>query len=741
MTPDTPEDCRPLRDISALESRPKAAKRAATSPSPTRTYRVKNREQGELGDRKSVWPGDVVLENGLVRFAISATAPPDGYPFRPGRIVDASVLPSDLDLLDGVRLTARRERGRSFVSYEEVKPHAVTDVWEAEGTLKVGRRKLGVRTIFELRPGEAVLRLLHEISVEGKPVEVVAGLNMVYGNHPTYVSGEGDVRGPATFEQQWAGRSGSGLSYGVSGLDDTPRTVETHTFPVGPVEFLKGFTLWEPPQIVEAGAPILVRHIVAAAQGGPKAVATALRKANPSLQAETEPKTGARAASAPGSVRVIALNDSGCPIYARAIFDRIDGLNPDFGYAESLSGTGNVGFVGDGGLVRPLLPGAYRVRVTKGPEYTLWEESRRVAAGAQTVVVAELKRVVDTRGWVAADLHLHQSPSIDSHLSLEQRVLTLAAEGVEFAVATDHNHRTDLSPAVEALDLDHSLKTAIGNEVTTSGRLWGHFLAFPLTAVVGAPGAGATPWHSRTPKSLFEGIRKDPGEEAIIVAHPRLTFLGYFNRIRMDRESGVVAHSGADWDFDGIEITNGLELSDPSALEQNLKDWYRLLNQGHRLTAVGSSDSHGIALQEAGYPRTYIELDDRRIEDIDPEAAARALKAGRALVTNGPFIRAALRPGPNGLEHLRVRVEAAPWIDVREVRIVGNGETLLTIPVRSRTTAIRLDREFQVRSAPEGESWFVVEARGRQPLDQVLTRRGVLPFAVTNPLRPASRTN
>ena len=41
-------------------------------------------------------------------------------------------------------------------------------------------------------------------------------------------------------------------------------------------------------------------------------------------------------------------------------------------------------------------------------------------------------------------------------------------------------------------------------------------------------------------------------------------------------------------------------------------EWFELINAGRRYTAVGNSDSHRLVYQWAGYPRTYVRVEDDR---------------------------------------------------------------------------------------------------------------------------------
>ena len=62
----------------------------------------------------------------------------------------------------------------------------------------------------------------------------------------------------------------------------------------------------------------------------------------------------------------------------------------------------------------------------------------------------ELRHVVDTRGWISADFHVHSACSPDSRVSLRDRVYEFLADGVAI-VATDHNVVCDYAPYIQEL--------------------------------------------------------------------------------------------------------------------------------------------------------------------------------------------------------------------------------------------------------------------------------------------------
>ena len=68
-------------------------------------------------------------------------------------------------------------------------------------------------------------------------------------------------------------------------------------------------------------------------------------------------------------------------------------------------------------------------------------------AGKETSLTATLARVVDTPEAVSGDFHLHSIWSIDSRVDEQQRILSVAAEGVDWG--TGEWHRVRLERDVE----------------------------------------------------------------------------------------------------------------------------------------------------------------------------------------------------------------------------------------------------------------------------------------------------
>lgn len=182
-------------------------------------------------------------------------------------------------------------------------------------------------------------------------------------------------------------------------------------------------------------------------------------------------------------------------------------------------------------------PGTYDVFVSRGLEYDLARHQKvELRAGKSVALSATLKRVVDTTGYLSGDFHMHARGSIDSGLSFDERVISVAAEGLETVVASDHNHVSDYAPYIYRNGLEHWLKAVIGVELTTFE--FGHFNAFPLNYHPGSINRGSVPWQDLPPQQIFDALRDlgsiSPEETIIQVNHPRETIMGYFGQYNVD---------------------------------------------------------------------------------------------------------------------------------------------------------------------------------------------------------------
>jgi hypothetical protein len=176
-----------------------------------------------------------------------------------------------------------------------------------------------------------------------------------------------------------------------------------------------------------------------------------------------------------------------------------------------------------------------------------------------------------------------------------------------------------------------------------------------------------------------------------------------------------------------------LQPNHPGAMD----DWFTLLSQGHVIIATGNSDSHGPSA-EAGLPRTYIQAGasaDGSMRGVKEDEVFDAMRAGKVVVTNGPFLEVTVNGqglgstvvAGDGKIDVHIVVKAAPWVDVRRVTVFRGGRdqvkrpfVLDTLDVPVGTDVVRLDVTRSYSNVPEG-SFIVVDAAGDKPMWPVFT--------------------
>jgi hypothetical protein len=436
-----------------------------------------------------------------------------------------------------------------------------------------------------------------------------------------------------------------------------------------------------------------------------------------------------------------AVTEGGKPVPARLVVRGEPGTrDPDWGdNADDTGAATNVLASATGSGEAPLPPGKYRVLVNRGFEYTAFEQKIEIKEGKTAAVKASLDRVVDTKGWIAADLHLHAVPSGDAPSLLSDRIRSLVASGVEVAVATDHNAVTDYRPVIADLGLSDRIFALSGDEITTRDTPFGHFNAFPVD-----PKTAPFSYKGTTPAAIFAEVRaaRPFGKDTIVqVNHPRMGNIGYFEILRFTPEDipGWLARSPlADMGFDALEVFNGDHYTRLAKVEECLKDWYALLNAGYRYVATGNSDSHRVSFHEPGVPRNLVRLLDDAPGRLSDRAFVDAVRGGRVVISSGPFVT--IEAGDKGVgdtiapgeAEIVVKVDGPAWVDIDEVSLVRRGETLQSWPVDAKK---QKKRPFSLthKVTLKKDDWVIAIARGKKPMSY-LFRPGALPFSFTNPI-------
>lgn len=458
-----------------------------------------------------------------------------------------------------------------------------------------------------------------------------------------------------------------------------------------------------------------------------------------------------------GKVRVSIRDKAGAFVPGKITFFGLDPISTPYFKPENPLETNNSfeyfknsRFPQKGGLEVDLPTGTYLISASRGPEYTLDQRVVDVHKNSRRELIFHIDKVVETKGLISVDAHLHTMNS-DGSVKIPGRIKSIVAEGVEVAISTDHNYLSDYAPFLKKLGLEKYLSVFIGQEVSPIDVNRGYmpeFNRFPLMTRKGEPGSGAIDIRFFENNTLIfaESRGRDPGA-LIQVNHPRRVD-GYFTYYRLDPGSAASALEGFDTSFDLLEVMNG-----PSFYPMNrrvVRDWLHLLNRGYYFPVTGYSDSHGIDGREPGYSRTYVYYDGKKGPGLDIQALKSALKKGKSFVSNGPVVEFTIDnrhiPGDlltkkSGRVDVRVRVQAAPWISVNEVKVIVNGERKIILPVNvPREQIVKFQKKIALTLTCD--SYIVIEVFGGETLFPVVQRRsrkggikmGPLPYAITNPI-------
>jgi hypothetical protein len=454
-----------------------------------------------------------------------------------------------------------------------------------------------------------------------------------------------------------------------------------------------------------------------------------------------------------GSLKIKLQNSHGEYVPGKVTFIGLEPTKTPYFEPENPTKTGksyeafkNSCYPLEGGTELQVAAGTYLVYASRGPEYTMTTRVIEVLKDQKQELVFVIDKVIERPDLVSLDPHLHTQNS-DGSVLVPARLRSLVAEGVEVAVATDHNHITDYSSALSKLRLDRYLAVLSGSEVTTpDNRI--HYNTYPEEYRPAEVNNGAISPLAETIDALFQASRKNSPQAILQVNHPRAGTLGYFNNYYLDKESAATAQEGMDLSFDTLEVMNGPFFfpSNSAAIE----DWFHLLNRGYFYPIIGSSDTHAIDRAEPGYSRTYIFYGGKRGNDLNWPLVAEALKKGRSFATNGPLVdfkvNGKYAPGdtfsaPGGKVDIGIQVRSAPWVAVDEVRLIINGERKVIFPVSAPEKSLEKFAE-ELTLTLKKDAYLAVEALGKRTLFPVLqqfARSGELkdaafPYALTNPV-------
>jgi len=379
---------------------------------------------------------------------------------------------------------------------------------------------------------------------------------------------------------------------------------------------------------------------------------------------------------------------------------------------RSLAVRPGVIYTGDGKARFGVLPGDYTLYASRGFEYSVATEKVSVTNGQSARVQMQIRREVPTPGLASCDTHIHTfTHARHGDATMEERMVTLAAEGIELPISTEHNFLADFSDPARRVGVDRYLTPVVGAEVTTRS---GHFNVFPIQLGSRVPDFRIEHW----PK-LMENIRATPGAQVVVLNHPRDVHTGFrpFAETNFNAVTGENLR-GFEFGFDAVELINSGALR--TDLMEVYRDWFALLNYGYRMTGVGASDSHDVSRFIVGQGRTYIACKDENPAALGIAEACQNLKQGRALVSMGLLTQMVVEDrfhvgdlATNLPADIRVTVTVLgpSWTSADRVELFANGVTIREQRVEA-TTAIEKAKVTWTLTRPAHDVHLVAIASG-----------------------------
>jgi hypothetical protein len=348
----------------------------------------------------------------------------------------------------------------------------------------------------------------------------------------------------------------------------------------------------------------------------------------------------------------------------------------------------------------------------RGFEYSVDSLQVELKRGDNLSHTFQIKREVETSGWISSDTHIHTfTHSGHGDATIEERAITIAGEGIELPIMTDHNQNIDISAAAKSTGVSKYFTPVTGNEVTTKV---GHFNVFQTDSQRPPINSNVESWDD-----VAEAIDNDNGRLAVILNHARDIHNGFrpFDPSHHISSAGI---STLDWTFPA----NAMEVFNSGSQQSNImtlfNDWFGMINHGQNLTPVGSSDSHDVSRFTVGQGRTYIKSNDDDVSGIDIGNAITNFIHGKVMVSLGLLTKivAGGSYGPGDLcprsdsTNVSIEVWGPSWADAERVTLYLNGVKLKEelIP-NSKAGGLKWRGQWRI-SLPKHDVFLVAIAEG-----------------------------
>jgi hypothetical protein len=350
-------------------------------------------------------------------------------------------------------------------------------------------------------------------------------------------------------------------------------------------------------------------------------------------------------------------------------------------------------------------PGKYTVRAVRGIEFRAFERDVDVDAGSTVDVEAELEPRFEPHatGWWSADLHVHANYGGEYAVSAYDAMEMQRGEGLDFMnlVAanqlTDHVHDIDLFRAAldHQLPGSHDMPAHAGLEYRND--LFGHMHVTGARADLGryqtghAQGATTVDWPFN---DRAAAAYRDVGA-TVGYCHPVFPEWGgsspnVLERVmgRTDPRTSEARCAILDAALGVVDSVDVLSNADDAASAELYR---RMVGAGLRVAATAGSDAMlslrhlGVHSNPPGWVRAYVRTGD----GVSLDAVQDAIRAGRTMATNGPWVELDVDGSQPGDD-----LDVAPsTTHTATVRVITDGPCTVRLFRGSR-----LEHEWQVES-------------------------------------------
>jgi hypothetical protein len=340
-------------------------------------------------------------------------------------------------------------------------------------------------------------------------------------------------------------------------------------------------------------------------------------------------------------------------------------------------------YTGTGKAIFSVPAGNYTLYAGRGFQYGVDSVNIQVKPGDWIKRSLQIEKELPLEGWLSCDTHIHTlTYSGHGDASMVERIITLAGEGIELPVITEHNYCADIDSLSRALNLRQYFTPVPGDEYTTPV---GHFTIFPLNPDSLIPDYRANDWNA------ISGEIGGHSNRIIILNHAQ-DLHNNFRPFDPRRHIGVAGIELDGWKFpaNSMEVMNSS--SQQFDIMQLYRDWFGMMNGGNLLTPVGSSDSHDVSRYLVGQARTYIRYNGNDPANIDKTEVLHRLLAGEVMVSFGLIAEMSIDSiyGPGsivpaaGQVKVSVKVLAPSWTEADSLFLFTNGKKIRSEKIKAK---------------------------------------------------------